>query len=120
MKQKQAGPAPVLVQLWIFGVIAAIVVVNLLFWVENPICIQPDPQQSSTESLEILSKVDLNTADAGELCTLPGVTQALAQEILIVRERRGSFERVEDLVRVQGITRQMVTQWIEQGRVYLS
>lgn len=47
--------------------------------------------------------VDVNTAGADELETLPGVGPATAQAILEERERRGSFSSVDDLLDVRGI-----------------
>ncbi len=47
--------------------------------------------------------VDVNTATAEELDTLPGVGPATAQAILDAREQRGSFSSVEDLLDVRGI-----------------
>lgn len=47
--------------------------------------------------------VNLNTADAEELCTLPGVGEATAADIVADRERNGPFASVEDLMRVSGI-----------------
>ena len=47
--------------------------------------------------------VDVNTASADELDTLPGVGPATAQAILDERERRGSFSSVEELLEVRGI-----------------
>ncbi len=47
--------------------------------------------------------VDVNTADADELDTLPGVGPATAEAILDTREQRGSFSSVEELLDVPGI-----------------
>jgi competence protein ComEA len=47
--------------------------------------------------------VDLNTAGADALDTLPGVGPATAQAILDERERRGGFASVEELLDVRGI-----------------
>jgi competence protein ComEA len=47
--------------------------------------------------------VDLNTADATTLETLPGIGPAMAQRILTWREEHGGFRTVEDLLEVSGI-----------------
>ena len=48
-------------------------------------------------------RVNLNTADAATLDTLPGVGPATAAKILAWREQHGRFESVEDLLDVGGI-----------------
>jgi competence protein ComEA len=47
--------------------------------------------------------VDLNTADAATLETVPGIGKSLAQRILTFREKNGAFGSVDDLLKVQGI-----------------
>ncbi|MGI8758624.1 MAG: helix-hairpin-helix domain-containing protein [Acidimicrobiales bacterium] len=47
--------------------------------------------------------VDVNTATAEQLDTLPGVGPATAKAILDERDRRGRFDSVEDLLNVRGI-----------------
>lgn len=47
--------------------------------------------------------VDLNTADATALETLPGIGPALAERILTWRDEHGGFRSVEDLLEVSGI-----------------
>jgi competence protein ComEA len=47
--------------------------------------------------------LDLNSATAAQLEELPGIGPALAEAILRERDRRGRFERVEDLQQVRGI-----------------
>jgi competence protein ComEA len=47
--------------------------------------------------------VDLNTATAAELATLPGIGPALAQRIVDSRARNGRFRSPADLARVPGI-----------------
>jgi len=47
--------------------------------------------------------VDLNTASAEELTTVPGIGPTLAQRIVEFREKEGPFRRVEDLMKVKGI-----------------
>lgn len=48
-------------------------------------------------------KVNLNTADAATLETLPRVGPALAQRIIEWRETNGAFRTVDDLLGVSGI-----------------
>jgi competence protein ComEA len=48
-------------------------------------------------------KVNLNTADATELDTLPGVGPATAAKIVSDRATNGPFKSVDDLARVPGI-----------------
>lgn len=56
------------------------------------------PEKSSTPSL-----VNINTADAEVLKSLPGVGDATAAAIIEEREIRGAFESIEDIMRVSGI-----------------
>lgn len=48
-------------------------------------------------------KVNLNTDNARELESLPGVGPALAQKIMDYRKENGNFKSVEDLKNVSGI-----------------
>lgn len=47
--------------------------------------------------------VELNTATAAELQTLPRVGERTAQRIIEYREEHGGFEKIEDLMNVRGI-----------------
>lgn len=48
-------------------------------------------------------KVDLNTADAAALKTLPGIGDSRAAAILAWREENGRFTCIEDIMKVSGI-----------------
>lgn len=52
---------------------------------------------------ESSGKVNLNTANAAQLETLPRVGPALAQRILDWREANGRFRSIDDLLNVSGI-----------------
>jgi len=50
-----------------------------------------------------LDLIDINTADAETLSTLPGIGPTLAQRIVEYRETWGDFYYIEDIMNVEGI-----------------
>ena len=49
------------------------------------------------------TKVNVNTASANELATVPGLSQTLAERIVAYREANGEFNTLEELQNVLGI-----------------
>jgi competence protein ComEA len=47
--------------------------------------------------------VNLNTATAEQLATIPGVGPKMAERIIEYRQKNGGFKRVEDLMNVSGV-----------------
>ena len=47
--------------------------------------------------------IDINTATAAQLQTLPGIGEVIAQRIIDYRESHGPFRSVGELTRVEGI-----------------
>lgn len=55
------------------------------------------------EEAQASGLVNINTADAQQLCTLPGIGASRAQDIIRYREQNGEFECPEDIMKVSGI-----------------
>ncbi len=49
------------------------------------------------------STVNINTATLERLCELPGIGESKATDIIAYREKYGSFESTEDIMKVPGI-----------------
>ena len=52
---------------------------------------------------ELPRKLDLNQVSREELVGVPGIGPSMAQAIVDLRSKKGSFTRVEDLLEVTGI-----------------
>ncbi len=61
-------------------------------------------QEAASMDESSANALDLNTASAEQLATLPGIGPSKAAAIVAYRERR-PFRRIEDLMRVRGIGR---------------
>ena len=72
-----------------FGLTAAIVVFSLA--------------SAYAQSAAPKAKVNINTASASELETLPGVGPKVAQKIIDFRTKNGNFKKVEEIMKLQGI-----------------
>jgi len=76
-------------------------------FIENDGSVTQQGDESSTSDDDIISsplkgKININTADLGMLCQLPGIGQALAKRIIDYREANGPFKSVEELTNVEG------------------
>jgi competence protein ComEA len=72
-----------------FGLAAAIVVFSLA--------------SAYAQSAAPKAKVNINTASASELETLPGVGPKVAQKIIDFRTKNGNFKKIEEIMKIQGI-----------------
>ena len=65
--------------------------------------VSAEPSARGSESGPAAGRVNLNTADAAELQTLPGIGPVLAERIIQYRAEHGSFPTVDALTEVSGI-----------------
>lgn len=61
------------------------------------------PAKAAPAKAAETGKVNINTADAAELDTLPGVGPKIAAAILEWRKQNGRFQKLEDIMAVKGI-----------------
>lgn len=61
------------------------------------------PEETETEPEGMASRVNLNTADAAALESLPGIGPALAQRIIDYRMANGPFQTTAEIQDIRGI-----------------
>lgn len=62
------------------------------------------PKEQGTKNAgENPLSVNINTASQEQLCTLPGVGSSKAKSIIAYREQNGAYQRIEDIMNVEGI-----------------
>lgn len=61
------------------------------------------------------ASIDVNQSSAAELAAVPGIGRAIAQRIVELREREGSFATLDELLDVAGMTQSR----LERARPYL-
>jgi competence protein ComEA len=59
----------------------------------------PAPKPAATAA----APVNLNTATAEQLATIPGVGPRMAERIIDYRQKNGGFKKIEDLMNVSGV-----------------
>ena len=64
---------------------------------------EPETEQESETKPAITGPMNINTATAEQLDTLPGIGPVLAQRIVDYRTAHGGFQAVEELLNVSGI-----------------
>ena len=61
------------------------------------------PEEHEARTSGINGLVNINTADAQQLMTLPGIGESKAAAIIEYRKQNGAFAATEDIMRVKGI-----------------
>ncbi len=91
-----------------FGAEAGREAVNLADWVSDGQKLYFPKEGEAVEESQAQSDsasglVNINTADAAALCTLPGIGESRARDIISYREANGGFQACEDIMKVSGI-----------------
>lgn len=60
-------------------------------------------EESASSSDSEGGKVNINTADEAQLCTIPGIGPGRAKNIISYREEKGRFGTIDDIKKVSGI-----------------
>ncbi|MGI6019801.1 MAG: ComEA family DNA-binding protein [Marvinbryantia sp.] len=63
----------------------------------------PDTVIDTDISVQVSAKININTADITQLCTLSGIGESRAKDIIAYREQNGPFQAIEDIMKVNGI-----------------
>lgn len=64
--------------------------------------------------------IDINTADSSDFTTLPGIGPVLSRRIVRFREMKGSFQSIDDLRKVYGLSDSVYHQLLPFCRITLS
>ena len=72
----------------------------------NPPLLPESPTGYATEAAK--TRLNINTATAEELETLPGIGQTMAQRIIAYRDQHGPFATIAELQLVEGIGQKTV------------
>ncbi len=68
---------------------------------------ETNPPHSKSDSVPfqspIVFPIDINTASAAEFDQLPGIGEVLARRIVDYRTENGAFQKLEDLMNIEGI-----------------
>ncbi len=77
--------------------------VNLAKEVEDGMQIHIPSTTEQTVITQKNGKIDINHASLEELCSLPGIGESKASDIIRYRQQNGAFGKIEDIMKVTGI-----------------
>ena len=96
--------------------------VNLAGYVSDGEKLYFPTSEEVSSGVQVLTEADdglvnINTADVSVLCTLPGIGEARARDIIAYREAHGDFESCEDIMKVSGIKTSVYNKFSDQIKV---
>ncbi len=97
-------------------VVMWISVVALAVTVTSPIFANTDrmAKANASDKLEMeapITKININTATIDQLSQLPGIGLKRAHAIIDYRLAHGSFNKVQELVNIRGVSQKFVTKY---------
>ena len=60
-------------------------------------------KQRQKQANDAMGLININTASVAELCTLPGIGESRAEDIVAYRTQNGMFTTKEEIMQVSGI-----------------
>ena len=76
----------------------------MVFTLMAPLAAAQEPARTDrTAAPKAAAPLNLNTATAAELTTLPGIGAKTAERIIEYRQKSGGFKKVEELMNVRGV-----------------
>ncbi len=87
-----------------FRTALSIVAVALVFAaLPEPLAAQAKPAAAGAAKQTVATVVNINTASASDIETLPGIGAKTAARIVEYRQKNGPFKKIEDLMNIRGI-----------------
>ena len=70
----------------------------------NDLSVQDNSSRCSRQNQPRTVCIDVNVGNVFQLMRVPGLSQGLAENVVMYRDRKGPFQRLDDLVKVKGIS----------------
>ena len=96
------------------GVLAVGCLMGTPVWADHHEAAEKAAEAADEKMAEAAGPIDINTADAAALQTLPGIGKTKAAAIIAHREANGPFATVDDLKNVKGIGEKTLEELKEQ------
>jgi competence ComEA-like helix-hairpin-helix protein len=78
------------------------------FFLSGMAAVQTKVPSKSPAKAAVPAKIDLNKATVEQIGKFPGLNPALAKSIVEYREKSGPFKSAEDLLKVKGVTKELL------------